>query len=234
MLPCLVGTLCLSALSATAGVTVSLKADAPTTDVIASFVPATPYAGYQWRNDLDNGLRDLGHSFFAEEDAVLKSFGLLLYGNYQVGTRNADVTINIWEMTAAGNTPTSAGSELVSTQSVTMPVLTGGKDMYIDFAVDDVDLAGGKYYLFMLSFDDPAASRNLVFASRSGSGYPSGNPVTGMMVDDKLVYTNMGSLEMAFYVTATSQIPEPSAALWLTPLAVAGVLLVRRRRCKRA
>lgn len=229
LIPCVLSALCLSALPSAADVSVSLIPSAPENNILAQYLIADGQGGgYQWRNDVANGRRDLGQSFLSDIDASMTAFGLQLWGNYQGGVGGAAGTLSIWKLANSTALPTATGSVLLSTQDFVMPTLTGGAGQFINFSIEEVQLQKDNYYLFMISFDDTAANRNLVFRSLEVGQYPDGNTYNGTLSGESMTYVRMGS-DLSFYVTATP-IPEPSMALLLPAVAGAFLMLRRRRR----
>lgn len=231
LIPSLVGGLLVSALHAQADVSVSLLEQAPVENVLTSYyIPDGVGSGYQWRNDSNAGVnrRDLGQSFAATSNATLNTIGLQLWGNFQSGARNADITVTIWQLATATATPSTSGSQLISTQTGVMPNATGGAGSFVNFELDAVELIAGNHYLFMLSFDSTAANRNLVFRTLEHGTYEGGSVVEAALSGDSLSYSRLQS-DLSFYIQATP-IPEPGAAVVLLPAAGLAALLVRRRR----
>jgi len=157
--------------SMASGVTVTFSETAPSDNVYVAFYPETP-AGVVWRNETDGSQRDLGQSFFASSTAVLESFSFQLRGALQVGARNANITVTIYEsptVDSIGEMISSQSGQYVGSGS---GATSGG---WVTFDVEDVSLTGGRFYTCMLAFADTASVRNQVFAQQSGdSTYTDG------------------------------------------------------------
>lgn len=216
--------------SAFGQVIVSTATTAPSVNVVSSFAIADAgVAGYQWRNDSTNGRRDLGEVFFPAAALDLKAITLQLQSSSGAGTKEAAFTLTVFRFSALS--PAVTVDEVVGSFSGTIPNATYAANTFITFDItgSNVKLQSGATYGFLLSFDEPAATRAMSFqfvntanATPLGRRLESANGTT----------FSVSTTSLEFYIQATpTAVPEPSsAALAGGAVALAAGFVVRRRR----
>jgi hypothetical protein len=205
--------------SARADIMLSILTDQPDEFVMAEYAEVAGSTGYQWRNTVSGGRRDLGQSFLADTAFDLAVFSLHSNGNIQVAAREEAYTLTVWE----SNVDTSIGN-IISTQAgtwfdATAPSSSGN---WVSFQLEDaLSLTEGNYYTVMLSWDDVGPSH--VWSQNSASGYAGGNI---WQSTDGATYTRITSQDLLFTAQA---IPEPGSLLLLLIGGLSAMLFVRRR-----
>ena len=184
--------------SANAGVVVSYVNAQPTTNVVVSYTPTTT-SGYAWANN-DSYRRDLGQSFLASGNFTMSAISYQLSQGLRVGATNAAITVKVFESTdvllIGTCIATNSGNYLPA--GLDPAPVAGG---WVTFDIDDVDIASGKYYTTMLSFDEYAPLRD------QGLYYLNGYDGQGFKSADGITYNRATGLDLAFVVQGT--IPPP-------------------------
>jgi len=226
----LLGAACFTGIPpACAGIIVSSSASAPSTDLLASFEVGADTNAYVWRRIGSGGLNrvEMGPSFFVP-GAGMVSLQTLTMRAREFGTAVAgsNYTLELWSFTDALDT---VGDALIDTQAGVMPAGLAAPS-YWTFDFDDITVAAGAQYGFVLSFTDGADSQRFVhFVQDFVNGYPGGRLVS--RAGDPLNW-DFGGHDLTFYVQgAPTAVPEPSSAA----LALAGCagLALRRRKPRR-
>jgi hypothetical protein len=210
------------ALSAQAVTVSDFGASPPTENVEVSQTIGN--ASYQWRNNEDSR-RDLGQSFLAETSFTLDAFSFQTDGNIQFGASGAGFTVTIYE-----NNNRDAVGSAISTQTgnyitdASNPL--AGNWLLFDLA-ENVDVAAGKYYTIMLSWNVASVTdQDQVFRiNTNGGDYLPGR----LWQYNGTAFEPLG-YDMAFTVQA---IPEPSTMAYGLGAGVLIVSLFLKRRRNR-
>ena len=210
-----------AAVSTASAVTVSeLGITPPSENVEESYTAGN--ASYQWRNNVQDGRRDLGQSFLAASDFTMDSFSFRTDGNVQFGASGASFTATVYEssdITSIGTSISSQSGNYLTQAS--NPVV--GNWLLFDLE-EDVDLRGGKYYTILLSWDSAGVTdQDQVFLIDDSNGYSDGR----LWQDNGSGPVSIPSFDMVFSVQS---IPEASTLAYVSVLGLSGLALAMRRR----
>lgn len=211
--------------TANAAIIVSTSATAPTTDILASFDPGSDANAYFWRWTGNTGLGrvEMGPSFpISVATPVTLDKVTLRAREYGGAVDGAAYKLELWKFSSATDT---IGDALLDTQTGVLPAGLAAPAWWT-FDFDDITLAGGQQYGFLLSFDNgPDPGRFVHFVQDFVDGYTDGRLVSraGTPPD-----WDFGGHDLAFVVQGTAAVPEPG-----TFLAAGAVALIAGRRCGR-
>lgn len=193
-----------------ADVIVTAAANAPNTQIIASYDPNSDTNAYVWRWIGNDGLSrvDVGQSFLAPAGNNLLMDRITLRAReFGTAIQGQSYSLEIWQF---ANSADNSGDNLISTQTGTLPSgLTA--PAYWTFAIDDVLLQSNSHYGFILSFDaGPDPNRFVNFTQDFVGGYVDGQRVQRNGTPPTWG-TNSGR-DLTFYVQGITAVPEPSSS----------------------
>ena len=233
---CLVGlmgvVLLISSAPVDAGIVVTTDATKPSTDVLVSYhVSATNFA-YSWNwegTDLYDH-NELGQSFLISESSDVLLDKITLWArNVSASVEGQDYTLEIWNLSTSSDWN---GDVLVSSQSDTLP--SSGltvENQYWTFDIEDVRLANGEYYGFLLAFDNgPSSGLRVPFVGAYVDGFSDGRLISRRGTPPAWS-TSFSDKDLDFALQGDA-IPDPTTFVIWSLLGCFGMAVCRYRRPK--